>query len=102
MPPHPRRPERLRPELLEDRITPAVGDLIRTLANPGPALADQFGTSVAADGDYVAVGAPFDDTGATDAGAVYVFNRLTGNLLHTIPNPSPAAGDRFGHAVALD
>ncbi|HJZ58501.1 MAG TPA: hypothetical protein VKE74_26400, partial [Gemmataceae bacterium] len=93
---------RPRLEHLEDRITPIAGDLLRTLANPTPALADQFGVSVAIDGNLMAVGAPFDDPGGvTDAGSVYVFNITTGALVATIPNPSPAAGDGFGFSVAL-
>jgi hypothetical protein len=88
-------------EHLEDRITPIAGDLLQTLANPAPALADQFGTSVAVNGTYVIVGAPFDDPGGvTDAGSVYVFNKATGALVTTIPNPEPAVGDRFGWSVA--
>ena len=35
---------------------------------------DQFGTAVAIAGDYAIVGAPYSDSGATDAGATYVFN----------------------------
>jgi hypothetical protein len=34
---------------------------------------DQFGTSVAVDGDTFAVGAPLQDTTKQDSGAVYVF-----------------------------
>lgn len=39
---------------------------------------DQFGVSVAIDGDYVVVGAIGEDGGGTDHGAAYVFNRNQG------------------------
>ena len=38
----------------------------------------------------------YDDTGATDAGAAYLFDAVTGQLLQTFLNPTPDAGDRFG------
>src|SRR5438067_7013384 len=95
---------RVRPRVdhLEDRITPIAGALLHTLADPGPALADQFGVSVAVDGNTLVVGCPFDDPGGvTDAGSVYVFNLTTGALTATVPNPSPAAGDQFGVSVVV-
>jgi hypothetical protein len=44
------------------------------------------------------VGAWGDDSGADAAGSVYVFDP-DGTLRVSIPNPFPAAGDSFGHAV---
>ncbi len=79
----------------------ATGNLLRTLNNPTPAAADQFGVSVAVSGNTVVVGAPNDDTGATDAGAAYVFNAATGSLLRILNNPTPAATDKFGSCVAV-
>ena len=79
----------------------ATGNLLRTLANPTPAASDSFGYSVAISDDTVVVGAYKDDMGATDAGAAYIFNATTGNLLHTLANPTPAAGDGFGYSVAI-
>lgn len=45
------------------------------------------------------IGALDDNSGATEAGAVYLFstNRV---LLTTITNPTPALEDHFGYAVA--
>jgi len=40
--------------------------------------ADEFGTDVAISGDFVAVGAPGEDTEASGGGAVYVFHRNEG------------------------
>src|SRR5207244_4574928 len=39
--------------------------------------------------------------GGTEAGAVYVFDRASGNLLVTIENPTPDPGDQCGSAVAI-
>lgn len=61
----------------------------------------QLGWSVAADGGYTVVGAPFDDLGGQDSGVVKVFDTTTGTLLHLLVNPTPAAGDNFGHSVAI-
>jgi hypothetical protein len=71
-----------------------------TLQKPTPGANDQFGFSVAGAGSTIAVGAPYDDTGGTDAGAVYVFDGTTGTLLLTLQKTIPVAGDLFGYAVA--
>ncbi|MEE8451772.1 MAG: Ig-like domain-containing protein [Thermoguttaceae bacterium] len=77
-----------------------TGRLLRTFLGPAPAENDQFGYSVAAVGDKVLVGARYDDTGARDAGAAYLFDARTGELLQTFLNPTPQSGDAFGRAVA--
>ncbi len=74
--------------------------LLTTFTNPTPAINDQFGQPVAAVGsDRVLIGAVADDTGATEAGAAYLFN-ANGTLLTTFTNPTPAGGDQFGLSVA--
>lgn len=67
---------------------------------------DQFGVAVAIDGNFIVVGAPFDDDSGNDRGAVYVFER-------TPQRPVPfsqraklfakdaAFRDFFGLAVAI-
>jgi hypothetical protein len=77
----------------------ATGDRLRTLANPTPASSDHFGYSVAALGSNVLVGAFGDDTGALDAGAVYLLNASTGDVIRTFQKPTPAVNDRFGISV---
>ncbi len=72
-----------------------------TLDNPSPAGEDWFGLSVAVSGSSVVVGAFAKDVGAYDAGAAYVFDALTGDLLHTLKNPTPTGGDIFGSSVAV-
>lgn len=76
---------------------------------------DQFGLSVALNGDTLVVGAPFEDSGATgvngdqtsssapDSGAVYVFTR-TGTAWSQqayIKASNTSADDQFGFSVAL-
>jgi hypothetical protein len=77
-----------------------TGLLLQTFNNPTPEVADGFGFSVAATGTEVIIGATSDNTGAEDAGSVYVFDSNTGELLQTFNNPSPEQDDNFGFSVA--
>ena len=73
--------------------------LLRTFNNPTPAAYDFFGLAFATLGsDRILVGAPNDDTMATNAGAVYLFH-TNGTLLTTISNPNPAIGP-IGDTIA--
>ncbi|HAX79448.1 MAG TPA: hypothetical protein DCY88_27380 [Cyanobacteria bacterium UBA11372] len=83
---------------LFDSVT---GNLLQTFNNPTPAPGDDFGSSVAASGNKVLIAAPNDDAGANDAGAAYLFDSVTGNLVQTFNNPTAAENDRFGTAVAM-
>lgn len=75
--------------------------MLRTIENPTPDTDDRFGYSVAClRSSRVAVGAPWDDRGARDAGVVYIFSSNTGRRLRTIENPDPDIGDKFGVALA--
>ena len=79
--------------------------LLRTFNNPTPAIDDNFGSSMAALGnDRLLIGARYDDTTTTNAGAVYLFH-TNGALLTTFTNPIPAfifpcADEQFGSAIA--
>ena len=86
--------------LLAHGVSAANPDLVKTFHNPRAGVGDEFGRSVAAIGENVLVGAPYDDTDATDAGIVYLFDASTGKLLRSFRNPEPAAGDHFGWSVA--
>ncbi|NJM55559.1 MAG: hypothetical protein HC841_06260 [Verrucomicrobiae bacterium] len=84
--------------------TPSVP--VFTLANPGtsPRNYDEFGTAVAISGTRVVVGAPYDDTGAGNAGRAYVYDLASGTPtvpMFVLNNPSPAASDTFGNSVAI-
>ncbi|NOS70600.1 MAG: hypothetical protein HOP33_11800 [Verrucomicrobia bacterium] len=75
------------------------GTLLTTFTNIAPAP-DYFGFSLAVLGsDRILIGAPDDDTGATDAGVAYLF-RTNGTLLTIFTNPIPVLGDVFGQSVA--
>ena len=81
-----------------------TGELLWLITNPSPAANDQFGYSVAISGTRLAVGATQDDTGATDAGSVYVYDLSTGTPtvpVTTLNNPLPEATDLFGISVGI-
>jgi dsRNA-specific ribonuclease len=66
---------------------------------------DYFGYSVSISGDGLTaiVGAYYEDTGATDAGAVYIFTRSgsTWSQQAKIQASDKEAGDRFGNSVSI-
>jgi hypothetical protein len=72
-------------------LTPAMGN-----------AEEEFGASVALDGDIALIGAPADTP--DDLGAAYFFNYINNTWLEgqTLFASDLASGDRFGHAVALD
>lgn len=74
------------------------------LKSPLAANNDFFGTSVAIDGDVIAVGTPGEDQGDNDAGAVYVFERVAAvwGAGKRVVAPARDPGDDFGRSVALD
>ena len=59
------------------------GALLQTFQKPTPVASDLFGISVARVGSNVLVGAKFDDTGADNAGAAYLFQGQA-----EVPEPS--------------
>ena len=61
------------------------------------AKGDEFGISVAIDGDTVVVGAWKDD----DTGSAYVFRASDGTQLAKVTAADGAAGDEFGGSVAI-
>ena len=78
--------------------------LSHTLTNPLATFDDQYGYAVAISGTRVLVGSPNDDLGAANAGVAFVYD-LSGPMptvpFFTLTNPSPAASDFFGLAVAV-
>ncbi len=76
------------------------GTLLTTFTNPVPAAYDFFGSAVAAVGNnHLIIGAMFNDTSASNAGAVYLYN-TAGALVRTFTNPLAVGGLGFGDAVA--
>jgi hypothetical protein len=78
-------------------VTAQTPVLLRTFNNPTPAAFDNFGSALAPLGnDRVLIGARYDDTFATNAGAVYLFH-TNGTLLTTFTNPPTFGG--VGNAI---
>jgi hypothetical protein len=76
-------------------------ELTEVLA-PDPVHNDRFGHAVAAAGDWLFVGTPFDDDAGNQAGCIHVFERqgLTWSLHSTLRGSDTDAGDWFGNALA--
>ena len=82
------------------RLLDNYSDIILLHRFDGYVDGDSFGASLAVVGNDILVGAPSDDTGATDAGRAYLFDGSTWELLETFDNPDPQAHDHFGSSVA--
>ena len=81
-------------------------DGVKLTASGGSAY-DNFGISVAVDGDTVVVGAPGNDGAGADSGSVYVFVKPTGGWATStetakLTASDGAALDYFGYSVAVD
>jgi hypothetical protein len=65
---------------------------------------DNFGKSVAIDGDYAIVGADYDDDGGSSSGSAYIFKRdgTDWNQETKIVASDAASSDNFGNSVAID
>ena len=79
-----------------------AGETSLELSSPLPS--DDFGTAVAVSGSRAAIGAPRRETGGTNSGAVFVYERSAGGWTQTdILQPIDAEnGQLFGIAVAID
>ena len=83
---------------LFDGTTP---EPLHTFLNPDPEMEDNFGYTVALSDKYAAICSWKDDEAGLDAGAVYVYDVVTGSLLQKILNPSPGQSFSFGDAMAF-
>ena len=74
------------------------------LAPSAPAAGDEYGWSAVVDGDIIAVGAPYHDDVAEDAGAVFIFERRGEQWVETakLLPPFGEAEGWFGRWLALD
>lgn len=80
------------------------GALAHRLDNPSPQGMSRFGWSLSVSGNRVVIGAPDDNTGASDAGIAYVYDlgSATPSVpVLVLPNPNPAINDGFGYSVAI-
>ncbi len=105
-----------------DQMTPGLRDAIQEALGPealAPAIeaakltasdaaaSDKFGWSVAINGDTALVGAQYNDSGGSNSGSAYIFQRDQGGAdnwgqVKKLTASDAAGGDRFGSAVALD
>lgn len=73
------------------------------LHNPAPGASDAFGVSVAAVGAHLLVGAYLNDIVNTNAGAAYVMDTRTGDVVWTFtPPPAFSFAEFLGWRVAAD
>ncbi|MCA9166220.1 MAG: PQQ-binding-like beta-propeller repeat protein [Planctomycetales bacterium] len=79
-----------------------TGQLLMTFNDPASTGQDNFGDSVAIDGNRVLIGSPFDDTNGEAAGQVHLFDAHTGGLLMTFNDPAYTQYDTFGRSVAIE
>ena len=66
------------------------------------AAGDAFGCSVALNDTVVIVGAPRQNRGSSDSGAVHVFDVNTGKQLYTLVPDTSTRNDQFGASIAID
>ena len=66
-----------------------------------PVFGDQYGQSVAIDGDLAVVGMPGDDSNANDAGAVYVYRHTPTGWMVLQRLYGSQADAQFGYSVAV-
>ena len=78
-----------------------TGAMHQTLNSQTPAATTYFGTSVAVSGNMILVGAPYDSTTASRAGAAYLYDAATGALRATIADPPREYHDFLGQGVNL-
>lgn len=82
-----------------------TGSLIYSIINPMPFNRDMlFGYSVDVYGEYCVIGEPYHNENYIQLGKAYVYNMLTGTIVHELQNPnndSVNKFDEFGNSVAI-
>ena len=79
-----------------------TGNLVLTFDDPTVTRSDNFGYSVAIDGNHVLVGDRGDSMNVNRGGQAHLFSATTGNLISTFDSPTPDSVGRFGCSVAID
>lgn len=84
----------------------STGTRIRNIPNPNSqsGIAGLFGEGMSLSKGRLAIGTPTWRDGASDPqGRVYIYDPITGELLHTLENPvQSSANDRFGEWMHMD
>ncbi|MCB8943691.1 MAG: DUF11 domain-containing protein [Ardenticatenaceae bacterium] len=83
-----------------------ITETVKLVAD-NPTGGDLFGYAVDLDGDTLIVGAPQDDDGGVDAGAVYIYERHLGGVNHwglvaKLMAGDSSSGQRFGSYVDVE
>ena len=66
------------------------------------AASDQFGHTVAMNGNTAAVAAPWEDQAGINAGALYLFDTTTGTQQRKLTAPDANPGDLLGYSLSID
>jgi hypothetical protein len=74
---------------------------VRKLSASDPSTNDNFGQSVAIDGNIAIIGAPFSGSPSNPTGYAYVFDVTTGQQLFKLAPSDGANGDAFGRSVDI-
>lgn len=71
---------------------------------PNPSGSDNFGSSVATNGTWIAVGADLDDAQGNNAGAVHLYQQAVPKPIYhsTLYSPTPLAGSLFGSRMCME
>ena len=79
-----------------------TGELLRTYANPVAGGYNNFGENIVGVAGNVVVSAYTDDSGGNNAGAAYLFNGATEELIAVLQqDPTPVADAMFGWSLAV-
>jgi hypothetical protein len=79
-----------------------TGLQLHRIVPAGSAVGDFVGGSVDISEGVIAIGAPYNDTMANNAGAVYLYDAQTGSLIDTYHASNPSSSDRFGVSVSIE
>ena len=79
----------------------ATGDLLHHLIASDGAARDRFGESVSVAGDYIMVGAIWDDDSFSNSGSAYVFDAVTGEELYKLNANEAKNRGYFGSSVSI-
>jgi len=78
---------------------------IHSLYRPTGYERNDFGKSLALDGENLVIGSPSSNNPVTSTpngiGMCHSYNATTGALVQTIENPTPNTNDNFGHAISI-
>jgi len=78
-------------------------ELLDKLTAIDGAEGDKFGDAVSIYGDYLVIGAPYDDVNGTWSGSIYIYHNISGSweLDSKITASVGASYDRFGNSVSI-